>query len=132
MIVSFLLIYIAAFDIRTHRIRNSALLLLAIFSIFEEGFNLNPRVLALTTCLILLFTWISGCGYGDAKLSIILLNLVIPSGRLLDYSLALLLTSAFLVLLHLIRNRSMSREIAFAPALCGAVLILAPWSNFYR
>ena len=132
MIVSFLLIYIAAFDIRTHRIRNSALLLLAIFSIFEEGFNLNPRVLALTTCLILLFTWISGCGYGDAKLLMILLNLVIPSARLLQYFLALLLASSFLVLVHLIRNRSMSGEIAFAPALCGAVLILAPWSNFYR
>ncbi len=130
MIVSCLLIYIAAFDIRTHRIPNSALLLLSIFSIFEDGFNVNLRIFALTTCLILLFTWISGCGYGDAKLLIILLNLVITSGRLFDYSRALLLTSAFLVLLHLIRNRSMSGEIAFAPALCGAVLILAPLGNF--
>ncbi len=130
MIVSLLLIYAAAFDVRTHRIPNSALLLLAIFSIFEYGFNLNPRIFALTSFLIFIFTWISGCGYGDAKLLIILLNLVIPSGRLLDYSLALLLTSVFLVLLHLIRNRSMSGEIAFAPALCGAVLILAPLGNF--
>ncbi len=130
MIVSCLLIYIAAFDIRTHRIPNSALLLLSIFSIFEDGFNVNLRIFALTTCLILLFTWISGCGYGDAKLLIILLNLVIPSGRLFDYSLTLLLTSAFLVLLHLVRNRSMRGEIAFAPALCGAVLILAPLGNF--
>ncbi len=130
MIVSCLLIYIAAFDIRTHRIPNSALLLLSIFSIFEDGFNVNLRIFALTTCLILLFTWISGCGYGDAKLLIILLNLVIPSGRLFDYSLALLLTSTFLVLVHLIRNRSVRVEIAFAPALCGAVLILAPLGNF--
>ncbi len=130
MIVSLLLIYAAAFDVRTHRIPNSALLLLAIFSIFEYGFNLNPRIFALTSFLIFIFTWISGCGYGDAKLLIILLNLVIPSGRLFDYSRALLLTSAFLVLLHLIRNRSMSGEIAFAPALCGAVLILAPLGNF--
>ncbi len=122
--------YVAAFDVRTHRIPNSALLLLAIFSIFEYGFNLNPRIFALTSFLIFIFTWISGCGYGDAKLLIILLNLVIPSGRLFDYSRALLLTSAFLVLLHLIRNRSMSGEIAFAPALCGAVLILAPLGNF--
>ncbi len=130
MLVSWLLIFIAAFDIRTHRIPNSALLLLSIFSIFEDGFNVNLRIFALTTCLILLFTWISGCGYGDAKLLIILLNLVIPSGRLLDYSLALLLTSTFLVLVHLIRNRSVRVEIAFAPALCGAVLILAPLGNF--
>lgn len=130
MLVSWLLIFIAAFDIRTHRIPNSALLLLSIFSIFEEGFNLNPRIFALTSCLIFLFTWISGCGYGDAKLLMILLNLVIPNGRLFDYSLALLLTSAFLVLVHLIRNRSMSGEIAFAPALCGAVLLLAPLGNF--
>jgi Flp pilus assembly protein protease CpaA len=130
VLVSWLLIFIAAFDIRTHRIPNSALLLLVIFSIFEEGFNLNPRIFALTSCLIFLFTWISGCGYGDAKLLMTLLNLVIPSGRLFDYSLALLLTSAFLVLVHLIRNRSMSGEIAFAPALCGAVLLLAPLENF--
>jgi len=130
VLVSCLLIYIAAFDIRTHRIPNSVLLLLASFSIFEEGFNLNPGIFALTSCLIFIFTWISGCGYGDAKLLMILLNLVIPSGRLLDYSLALLLTSALLVLVHLIRNRSVRVEIAFAPALCGAVLLLAPWSNF--
>jgi len=130
VLVSWLLIFIAAFDIRTHRIPNSALLLLAIFSFFEEGFNLNPRNFALTSCLIFIFTWISGCGYGDAKLLMILLNLVIPSGRLFDYSLALLLTSTFLVLVHLIRNRSMSGEIAFGPALCGAVLLLAPLGNF--
>jgi Flp pilus assembly protein protease CpaA len=130
VLVSWLLIFIAAFDIRTHRIPNSALLLLSIFSIFEEGFNLNPRIFALTSCLIFIFTWISGCGYGDAKLLMILLNLVIPSGRLFDYSLALLLTSTFLVSVYLIRNRSMSGEIAFAPALCGAVLLLAPLGNF--
>ncbi len=130
MLVSWLLIFIAAFDIRTHRIPNSALILLAIFSTFEEGFNLNPKIFAMTSCLIFIFTWISRCGYGDAKLLMILLNLVIPSGRLFDYSLALLLTSTFLVLVHLIRNRSMSGEIAFGPALCGAVLLLAPLGNF--
>ena len=129
MCVSSLLVFIAAFDIRTHRIPNSALLLLAIVSIFETGFNLDLRTVALTTSLILLFTWISGCGYGDAKLLLILMNLVIPSGRLLDYLQALLLTSAFLIMVHLIRNRSMRGEIAFAPALCGAVLVLAPLSG---
>ena len=130
MFVLCLLVFIAAFDIRTHRIPNSSLLLLAIVSIFETGFNLDLRTVVLTTCLILLFTWISGCGYGDAKLLMILMNLVIPSGRLLDYLQVLFLASAFLVLVHLIRNRSVRVEIAFAPALCGAVLALFPWSNF--
>ena len=129
MFVSSLLVFIAAFDIRTHRIPNSALLLLAIVSIVETGFNLDLRTVALTTFLILLFTWISGCGYGDAKLLMILLNLVIPSGRILDYLQALLLASALLILVHLIRNRSMRGEIAFAPALCGAVLVLLPLGN---
>ena len=126
MFVSSLLVFIAAFDIRTHRIPNSALLLLAIVSIVETGFNLDLRTVALTTFLILLFTWISGCGYGDAKLLMILMNLVIPIGRILDYLQALLLASALLILVHLIQNRSMRGEIAFAPALCGAVLVLLP------
>lgn len=130
MLVSSLLVFIAVFDIRTHRITNSALLLLAVAAIFQTGFKLDLRTLALTSSLILLFTWISGCGYGDAKFLFILLNLVLPINRLLDYLLALLLSSSILVLVHLIRNRSMSGEIAFAPALCGAALILAPWGNF--
>ena len=130
MLVSSILVFIAAFDIRTHRIPNSALLFLVIASIFEKGFNLDLRIVALTTCLIFIFTWISGCGYGDSKLLMILLNLVVPTSRLSDYFLALLLASSFLVVVHLIRNRSMSGEIAFAPALCGAALILAPWGNF--
>jgi len=130
MLVSSILVFIAAFDIRTHRIPNSALLLLAISSIFERGVNLDVRTLALTSFLIFIFTWISGCGYGDSKLLMILLNLVFPTSRLSDYFLALLLASSFLVVVHLIRNRSMSGEIAFAPALCGAALILAPWGNY--
>jgi len=123
-------VFIAASDFRTHRIPNSALLLLVISSILERGFNLDLRTLALTTCLIFFFTGISGCGYGDSKLLMILLNLVVPTSRLSDYFLAILLASSFLVVVHLIRNRSMSGEIAFAPALCSAALILAPWGNF--
>ena len=130
MLVSSILVFIAAFDIRTHRIPNSVLLLLAIASIFETGFNLDLRILVLTSCLIFLFTWISGCGYGDSKLLIILLNFVVPRSRLSDYFLALLLASSFLVLVHLIRKPSMRGDTAFAPALCGAALILAPLSNF--
>ena len=130
MLVSSILVFIAAFDIRTHRIPNSALLFLVIASIFEKGFNLDFGTLALTSCLIFLFTWISGCGYGDSKLLIVLLNFVVPSSQYSDYLLALLVASSFLVLVHLIRNRSMRGDMAFAPALCGAALILAPWSNF--
>ncbi len=130
MFVSSILVFIAAFDIRTHRIPNSSLLLLAISSIFERGVKLDLRTLALTSCLIFIFTRISGCGFGDSKLLLILLNLVIPTSRLSDYSLALLLASSCLVVVHLIRNRSMSGEIAFAPALCAAALILAPWGNY--
>ena len=130
MLLTSILIFIAAFDIRTHRIPNSTLVVLGLCSILELGFTFNPKVLFLSSCLIFLFTWISGCGFGDAKLLIILLNLVLPSSRILEYLFALLVASSFLVLVHLIRDRSMRGEIAFAPALCGAVLILSPWDNF--
>lgn len=56
----------------------------------------------------------------------ILLNFVVPSDQFSNYLLALLLASALLVFVHFIRNRSMRGEIAFAPALCGAVLVLVP------
>ena len=84
----------------------------------------------MTIGLISLFTWLSGCGFGDSKLLLILLNFVIPTSRLSDYLVALLLASSFLVLVHLIRNRSIRGDMAFAPAVCGAALILAPFRNF--
>ena len=130
MLLSSILIFISAFDIRTHRIPNSALVLLAIVSTFEKGINLHFRTVAMTIGLISLFTWLSGCGFGDSKLLLILLNFVIPTSRLSDYLVALLLASSFLVLVHLIRNRSIRGDMAFAPAVCGAALILAPFRNF--
>ena len=129
MFVSSLLVFIAAFDIRTHRIPNSALLLLVLVSIAENSLNFSLKVFVVSSCMVLIFTLISGCGYGDSKLSIILLNFVVPSYQLLNYLSALLVVSALLVLVQLIRNRSMRGEIAFAPALCGAVLVLAPLSG---
>ena len=130
MLLSSILIFISAFDIRTHRIPNSALVLLAIVSTFETGINLHFRIVAMTIGLISLFSWLSGCGFGDSKLLLILLNFVIPTSRLSDYLVALLLASSFLVLVHLIRNRSIRGDMAFAPAVCGAALILAPFRNF--
>jgi Flp pilus assembly protein protease CpaA len=124
VLVYFVLVYIALFDIKSHRVPNASLLYLAALSIFERGLNLDLRILVVTTCLVGFFTLISGCGYGDSKLCIIILNLIVPSSQFTQYLLAVLLASALLVLVHLIRNRSMRGEIAFAPALCGAALVL--------
>jgi hypothetical protein len=71
-----------------------------------------------------IFTWLTRCGFGDSKLLIILINLLVPEGRVIDYLSSVLAISVALVAFHVIQNRSIHGQIAFAPALCGAVLAL--------
>lgn len=88
--------------------------------------DLDITYLLLISVGVAFFTLLSGCGFGDSKLLIILLALVIPRSQISYFISAVLLASSILVLIHLVRFRSLRGEIAFAPALCGAVLALSP------
>ncbi|QLL23591.1 hypothetical protein DLE03_04380 [Actinobacteria bacterium IMCC25003] len=126
MAISLLLFSIAIFDLKHHRIPNFSLLLLIVISILSGVHDFDLIYLLLISVAVALFTLLTGCGFGDSKLLIILLALVIPRYQISHFISAVLLASSILVLLHLIRFRSFRGEIAFAPALCGAVLALSP------
>lgn len=119
-----LLTFIALLDIRFHRISNRSLILLLLLGLAEGRFQLEFRYLLVSSALVFLFTTISKCGFGDSKLAIIILNLYIPSTDLLLFLSFLALNSAILVVAHLIHRHHFKGDIAFAPALCGAVLAL--------
>jgi len=124
--ISLLLFSIAIFDIKHHRIPNISLLLLILISIMSGVQDLDIIYLLFISVGVAFFTLLTGCGFGDSKLLIILLALVIPRSQISHFISAVLLASSILILLHLIRFRSLRGEIAFAPALCGAVLALSP------
>lgn len=126
MLTSHALFLIAVFDIRHHRIPNSFLLLLALFSLIELDQEISAGHFLYTSALVSFFTLVSRCGYGDSKLAMVLLNFVIPGSQMREFLLNLVIASALLMIIHLIRSHSLRGEIAFAPALCGAVLAMTP------
>jgi Flp pilus assembly protein protease CpaA len=126
MPVILLLLLISIFDLKFHRIPNPLLTLLLVFSVFQIHLDVNLTYFFFTTASAIFFTHVSRCGYGDTKLVIVLLNLIVPRSQLMNYLCALVICSAISIGLHLIRNRSLRGELAFAPALCGAVLGLRP------
>lgn len=118
------LLLIAFYDYQRHRIPNLFLAALILSSFFDGAIPLEPLFILLSSSAVLTLTFVTRCGFGDAKLAIILLNLFVGRSQILDFLLALALISMALLLLHLLRHRSFRGEIAFAPALCGAVLAI--------
>lgn len=114
------------YDLRHHRISNSSLVVLITFSVASIGNLFKPIYFVATLLVICLFTFVSRCGYGDSKLLMIVVNFIIPSAEVADFLCYLLVSSSFVVSCHLMRNRSWQGDIAFAPAICGAVLALTP------
>jgi prepilin peptidase CpaA len=122
MVIVVVLLVISIVDIKFYRIPNGLLiLLLGIGAIYGAG-EFNYLYLLISIALIALFTFLLRCGMGDSKLAIIVINWVIPYEGLYHYLAALSLISILLLLVHLIKNRAIGGVVAFAPALCGAVL----------
>ena len=126
MLVSLVLFLIAIYDLRFHRIPNLSLLFLIVISLASSHQTLQLRYVLLTGLAIALFTIISKCGFGDSKLAMIALNLILPRTAIVDFLFCLTLAITLLVCVHLVRLRTWRGEIAFAPALCGAVLASLP------
>ena len=126
MLVPLVLFFIAIYDLRFHRIPNLSLLFLIVISLASSHQTLQLRYVLLTGLAIALFTIISKCGFGDSKLAMIALNLIVPRTAIVDFLFCLMLAITLLVWVHLVRLRTWRGEIAFAPALCGAVLALLP------
>jgi len=121
-----ILILISIIDIKYRRIPNSFVLLLLTVQIIFTIPRWDPCFLIASSVSIATFAALTGCGFGDVKLSLVIVNLIIGRSEILEYLTYLLAISSISIAIHLLRYRTVKGEIAFAPALCGAVLAAGP------
>lgn len=123
-----LLLLISIIDIRQHRIPNLCVLLLLLISLATLPQTFEPILLLASVLISFLFHLISKCGLGDVKLVIVIVNCVVGGSNVSWYLAMVCVISGISIAIHYMRTRSMKGEIAFAPALCGAVLAVRPLS----
>ena len=123
-----LLLLISIIDIRQRRIPNPCVLLLLVLALTTMSQAFDPILLLSSVLISSLFHLISKCGLGDVKLVIVIVNCVVGGSNVSRYLAMVCVISGISIAIHYMRTRSMKGEIAFAPALCGAVLAVRPLS----
>ena len=115
-------LWIAFYDLKTHRIRDKDLLVFATFLMF------SPHFISFTSALLLISLALVSCmalnvGGGDFKLFSLL---VVSQGSVIEnsqYFSRFMLAVSVLVLLSFARNRNFSGSIALAPAILAPFLL---------
>jgi Flp pilus assembly protein protease CpaA len=115
-------LWIALYDLKTHRIRDKDLLGFALLLM------ISPRFISFTSALVLISLALVSClvlnvGGGDFKLFSLL---VLSQGTEIvssQYFLRFMLAISVLVLLSFARNRNFSGSIALAPAILAPFLL---------
>ncbi len=113
---------ISLIDLLSHRIPNRLLLILIVLALYENSLRINLLGALIAFVMGGVGYFLTTIGAGDVKLFFILALLVIPEGQMLQYLSGVSIATVVLLISHLLINRSLSGRIAFAPALCGAVL----------
>ena len=129
MLTALILVVISYIDIKSRRIPNVWVLGLLIITICEGDVKFDFEFFLVSSLCIAAFTAISGCGFGDTKLALVIANILIGRYLIGEYLLYVFAISSLSIALHVIHHRGIKGDIAFAPALCGAVLgvrILSP------
>ena len=130
MLTALILVVISYMDIKSRRIPNVWVLGLLIITIISKGdVEFDFEFFLVSSLCIAAFTAISGCGFGDTKLVLVIANILIGRYLIGEYLLYVFAISSLSIALHVIHHRGIKGDIAFAPALCGAVLgvrILSP------
>lgn len=122
MLTALILVVISYIDIKSRRIPNVWVLGLLIITICEGDVKFNFGFFLVSSLCIAAFTAISGCGFGDTKLALVIANILIGRYLIGEYLLYVFAISSLSIALHVIHHRGIKGDIAFAPALCGAVL----------
>ena len=122
MLVSSILIVISYIDIRYRRIPNLLVLVLLFATISESKPDFDSQFVLWNSLFIAVFSALSRCGFGDTKLSLVIVNAIIGKALIFEYLFYVIVISSISIAIHLLRHRGIKGDIAFAPALCGAVL----------
>jgi len=121
--VAGLLIAIAIFDLKFHRIPNIAVALVVLLDLAlgssPNSFSLR---LFLVPASVLAWRYLK-IGGGDIKLFGAMLVFVLPSELLSDYVFSFLLCAIALMLIYIVRGATLKIAIPLAPAISGGYLL---------
>jgi len=118
-----LLVAIALFDVKFHRIPNIAVALVVALDLLigssPANFSLLPILLPTS---ILAWRYLN-IGGGDIKLLVAILIFPIPRESLYEYIFNLLICTTILALIYIIRSGTLKIAIPLAPAISGGYLL---------
>lgn len=118
-----LLIAIALFDVKFHRIPNIAVALVVALDLLigssPANFDLLPILLPTS---ILAWRYLN-IGGGDIKLLCAILIFLIPRESLYEYIFNVLICTTILVVIYIIRSGTLKIAIPLAPAISGGYLL---------
>ena len=118
-----LLIAIAIFDLKFHRIPNIAVALVVLLDL-ARGSSPNSFSLLLFLIPASFLAWrYLRIGGGDIKLFGAMLVFVLPSELLSDYVFSFLLCAIALMLIYIVRGATLKIAIPLAPAISGGYLL---------
>ena len=121
--MALLLIAIAIFDLKFHRIPNVAV---ALVVLLDLALGLSPNSFSLLLFLIpasfLAWRYLK-IGGGDIKLLGAMLVFVLPRESLSDYVFNFLLCAIALMLIYIVRGATLKIAIPLAPAISGGYLL---------
>jgi Flp pilus assembly protein protease CpaA len=121
--VAGLLIAIAIFDLKFHRIPNIAVALVVILDLAIGAAPNNLSILLfLVPASVLAWRYLK-IGGGDIKLFGAMLVFVLPSELLSDYVFSFLLCAIALMLIYIVRGATLKIAIPLAPAISGGYLL---------
>ena len=121
--MSFLLIAIAIYDVKFHRIPNVAVGAVVILDFFVGARSANTS-LALLLLPIGVLAWrYLKIGGGDIKLLSAILVFVVPAQELLQYGSNLLLCTCILMFIYIVRSRNLRMAVPLGPAISGGYLL---------
>jgi Flp pilus assembly protein protease CpaA len=118
-----LLVAIAIFDIKFHRIPNIAVALVVVLDLVLSSTPNNFSILlSIIPASVLAWSYLK-IGGGDIKLFGAMLVFVIPRESLSDYTFNFLLCTIFLILIYILRGATLKIAIPLAPAISGGYLL---------
>ena len=121
--MALLLIAIAIFDLKFHRIPNIAVALVVILDLAIGAAPNNLSILLfLVPASVLAWRYLK-IGGGDIKLFGAMLVFVLPSELLSDYVFSFLLCAIALMLIYIVRGATLKIAIPLAPAISGGYLL---------
>jgi Flp pilus assembly protein protease CpaA len=121
--VAGLLIAIAIFDLKFHRIPNIAVALVVILDLAIGAAPNNLSILLfLVPASVLAWRYLK-IGGGDIKLFGAMLVFVLPRELLSDYVFSFLLCAIALMLIYIVRGATLKIAIPLAPAISGGYLL---------